>query len=203
MPITLTRNRILDEAMRLFSDQGFKATTIVQIETAVGLTPGAGGIYHHFANKEALLTAGVERHLRRLDALRDIRHVFTDLGDLRVELTITGRYILAELDRESELLRILTTEARTRPQLLKHATDQLVGTTLDGFANWLIARSERQLSTEQAQALASISLGGLISSRLLNGALALADTIDDELLIGTWVGLLAPALTAAAPGEPG
>lgn len=194
MPTTLTRDRILDEAMRLFSEQGFKATTIVQIEAAAGLTPGAGGIYHHFASKEALLTAGIERHLQRLDALRDIRHVFADLGDLRVELTITARYILAELDREAELLRILTTEARNRPRLLEEATERLVGSTLHGFADWLIARSERTLSTEHAQALASLSLGGLISTRLLTGGLALTNTVDDELLISTWVDLLAPAL---------
>ncbi len=194
MPSTLTRDRILDEAMHLFSQQGFKATTIVQIETAAGLTPGAGGIYHHFANKEALLTAGIERHLRRLDALRDIRHLFTDLGDLRAELTITARYILAELDSETELLRILLTEARNRPELLKAATERLIGATLKGFAGWLIARSDHELSTAQAQALASLSLGGLISTRLLKGALALADTVDDALLVQTWVDLLAPAL---------
>ncbi len=196
MSTTLTRDRILDQAMRLFSEQGFKATTIIQIEAAAGLTPGAGGIYHHFANKEAVLAAGIERHLQRLDALRDIRHLFTDLGDVRIELTITARYILAELDRESELLAILLTEARNRPQLLKHATDRLIGATLDGFADWLIARSERALSTEKAQALASISLGGLISSRLLNGALGQTNSIDDEELIRTWVELLEPALHA-------
>ena len=194
MSTTLTRDRILDEAMRLFSEQGFKATTIVQIEAAAGLTPGAGGVYHHFANKEALLSAGVERHLQRLDALRDIRHLFTDLGDLRTELLITARYILAELDREAELLRILTTETRSRPQLLKDATDRLVGATLDGFASWLAARSERELTNEQAQALASIALGGLISTRLLQGFLALEPPIDDEVLVNTWVALLMPAV---------
>jgi AcrR family transcriptional regulator len=196
VPTTLTRDRILDEAMHLFSEQGFKATTIVQIETAAGLTPGAGGIYHHFANKEALLAAGVDRHLQRLDALRDIRHLFSDLGDIRIELTITARYILAELDRETELLRILFTEARHRPELLTDATERLVGASLDGFASWLSARSGTAIEPERARALASLSLGGLISTRLLRGGLALTGTVDDELLVQTWVDLLAPALGA-------
>jgi AcrR family transcriptional regulator len=196
--------QILDEAMHLFSEQGFKATTIVQIETAAGLTPGAGGIYHHFTNKEALLTAGVERHLQRLDALRDIRYLFTDLGDLRAELTITARYILAELDREAELLQILITEARNRPQLVKDASTRLVGATLEGFASWLIARSERALGTEDAHALASLSLASLslaslISTRLLTKALAITSTLEDELLVRTWVELLTPALHPTAP----
>ena len=122
-----TRERILDEAMRLFSERGFSATSIAKIEAASGLTPGAGGLYHHFKSKEAILAAGIERQLSRLDALRDIRRVLTPLGDLKAELTLTARYILAELDNESELLRILSSEARNRPQLLTVAVDRLAG----------------------------------------------------------------------------
>src|SRR6266700_675555 len=116
-----TRDRIIDEAMRLFSAQGYKATTIAQIESAVGLTPGAGGLYHHFDSKESVLAAGIERQLARLDALRDIRRVLTPLDDLKAELTLTARYVLTELDSESELLRLLASEARNRPQLLTTA----------------------------------------------------------------------------------
>lgn len=196
MPHAPTRERILDEAMRLFSEQGFKATTIVQIEAAAGLTPGAGGIYHHFRSKEALLTAGVERHLQRLDALRDIRHVFADLGDVQIELTVTARYILAELDRESELLRILASEANARPQLLQDATDRLIGASVNAFASWLAVRSKRELSDSEAHALASLSLGALISTRLLRGAFSRAVAIDDEQLVDAWVRLLTPTLEA-------
>jgi AcrR family transcriptional regulator len=194
MPSTLTRDRILDQAMRLFSEQGFMATTIVQIETAAGLARGAGGVYHHFPSKEAILTAGIERHLERLDALRDIRELFSDLGDLRIELTITARYIFAELDREAELLRILFTESRHHPQLLQSATDRLIGASLDGFGRWLTARSERELLPDEAHALATLTLGGLIASRLLTATLHLDTTVDDETVIRTWVDLLVHAL---------
>jgi AcrR family transcriptional regulator len=193
MPSTLTHDRILDEAMHLFSDQGFAATTIVQIETAAGLARGAGGIYHHFASKDAILTAGVERHLQRLDALRDIRHLFTDLGDLRIELTITARYVLAELDHETELLRIVINESRHRPEL-QHVTDRLIGASLTAFAGWLTARSERRLAPDEADALATLTLGGLIANRLLGATLALDTTVDDETIVRTWVELLLPAL---------
>src|SRR5271167_4692722 len=104
---TTTRERIIDEAMHLFSQHGYAATSVAKIESAAGLTPGAGGVYHHFDSKEAVLAAGIERQLARLTALRDIRRVLGELGDLRAELTLTARYILAELDSESELLRIL------------------------------------------------------------------------------------------------
>ncbi|HEY2767492.1 MAG TPA: TetR family transcriptional regulator, partial [Solirubrobacteraceae bacterium] len=70
-----TRDRIVDEAMSLFSQHGYAATSVAKIEAAAGLTPGAGGLYHHFASKEAVLAAGIERQLARLDALREIRGV--------------------------------------------------------------------------------------------------------------------------------
>ena len=120
-----TRERIIDEAMRLFSEQGYAATSIAKIEAGAGLSAGAGGLYHHFKSKEAVLAAGIERQLSRLDALREIRHVLGPLGDLKSELTLIARYVLAELDSESELLRILAIEARNRPQLLTAAVDQL------------------------------------------------------------------------------
>ena len=116
---------------------------IAKIEAAAGLTPGAGGIYHHFASKEAVLAAGIERHLSRLGALREIRHVLGSLGDLKAELTLTARYVLAELDSESELLRILASDARNRPQLLTTAVEELVSSTFTGFAAWIGERAER------------------------------------------------------------
>jgi AcrR family transcriptional regulator len=50
-----TRQRIIDEAMRLFGEQGYAATTIAQIEAAAGLSPGSGSLYRLFPSKQALL----------------------------------------------------------------------------------------------------------------------------------------------------
>lgn len=55
------RDRILHAAMDLFGRQGFRATTIAEIEEAAGLSPGAGGIYRHFASQRALLEAGLRQ----------------------------------------------------------------------------------------------------------------------------------------------
>ncbi len=194
-----TRERILDEAMRLFSERGYSATSIAKIEAASGLTPGAGGLYHHFKSKEAILAAGIERQLSRLDALRDIRRVLTPLGDLKAELTLTARYILAELDNESELLRILSSEARNRPQLLTTAADRLVSSTFTGFATWISERAERPVASEQATAIAAVGLGSLLSSRLLRDVLGITTPVGDETLVDTWVQLMVLALTDPTP----
>jgi len=177
-----TRERIVDEAMRLFSEHGYTATSIAKIEAAAGLKPGAGGIYHHFASKEAVLAAGIERQLARLGALREIRQVLGSLGDLKAELTLTARYILAELDSESELLRILASEARHQPQLLKSAVDQLVSSTFEGFAAWIAERAARPIAEKEAAAIATLGLGSLLSSRLLRDVLGIPAQVDDTTL---------------------
>jgi AcrR family transcriptional regulator len=194
-----TRDRIVDEAMHLFGQHGYASTSIAKIEAAAGLTPGAGGLYHHFKSKEAVLAAGIERQLARLDALRDIRRVLGPLGDLKAELTLTARYILAELDSESELLRILASEARNRPQLLRIATEQLVSSTFTGFAAWISERAERPIPDDEAAALAAFGLGSLLSSRLLHDVLGIPAQVDDQTLIDTWVGVMAATLAARAP----
>jgi AcrR family transcriptional regulator len=193
-----TRERIVDQAMRLFSENGYSGTSIAKIEAAAGLTPGAGGIYHHFKSKEALLAAGIERQLARLDALRDIRRVLGPLGDIKAELTLTARYILAELDSESELLRILASEARNRPQLLTAAVEQLVSSTFTGFAAWIRERAEAPLTDEQATAIAAVGLGSLLSSRLLADVLGIPAQVDDVTLVDTWVQMMTTTLTEPA-----
>jgi AcrR family transcriptional regulator len=189
-----TRERIVDQAMRLFSENGYSGTSIAKIEAAAGLTPGAGGIYHHFKSKEALLTAGIERQLARLDALREIRNVLGPLGNIKAELMLTARYILAELDSESELLRILASEARNRPQLLTTAVEQLVSSTFTGFAAWIRERAEAPLTDEQASAIAAVGLGSLLSSRLLADVLGIPAQVDDVTLVDTWVQMMTTTL---------
>jgi AcrR family transcriptional regulator len=189
-----TRERIVDEAMRLFSQRGYAGTSIARIEEAAGLTPGAGGLYHHFKSKEAVLAAGIERQLERLGALRKIRQVLGSLGDLRAELKLTARYFLAELDGESELLRILASDVRNRPQVLTAAAEELVSSALTDFAGWIAAEAARPMPPEEAKAIAVFGLGSLLSSRLLRDVLGIAVQVDDEPLVDAWVEMMATAI---------
>jgi AcrR family transcriptional regulator len=53
-----TRQRVLDEAQRLFRERGYAATSMEQIAEAADVTKGA--IYGHFTSKEDLLLSAVE-----------------------------------------------------------------------------------------------------------------------------------------------
>ena len=190
-----TRDRIIDAAMRLFSEHGYAATSVAKIEAAAGLKPGAGGLYHHFQSKEAVLAAGIERQLQRLDALRDIHRVLTPLEDHTAELSVIACYILAELSGESELLLILAAEARSRPALLTAAVEKLVNITFNSFAAWIGERAEQPIADEQASAIAALGFGSLLSCHLLCDLLGVPAHVESETLLDTWIKLMASALT--------
>ena len=61
-----TRQRLLDAAARLFSQQGYDATGVAQICASAGVSKGA--FYHHFETKQAVFLALLEEWLARLDA---------------------------------------------------------------------------------------------------------------------------------------
>src|SRR5205823_10602748 len=128
--------------MRLFGERGYDATSVAEIERSAGLTPGAGGLFHHFRSKEAVLVAGIDRHMARLEAVRQIRGAIPPLGDLRAELTLVARYAFLELEEEQELLRVLISESRQRPHLLAGAVAQVGRGTFHAFAS-LLARPGR------------------------------------------------------------
>lgn len=58
-----TRERLLAAAMPAFATEGFRATTIRGLASAVGITPGA--VYAHFDSKEAILSAALARTYRK------------------------------------------------------------------------------------------------------------------------------------------
>lgn len=63
------RARIMDEAATSFLHHGYPATSLRQIATAVGMK--AGSIYYHFASKEELLTAILQRGISVMQAAFD------------------------------------------------------------------------------------------------------------------------------------
>jgi AcrR family transcriptional regulator len=172
--------------MHLFGEHGFRGTSVAAIERAAGLTPGAGGLYHHFRSKDAVLIAGLERHLGKLDVLRDIRRLFTGVGDLGIELLLTARYVLSELEAEGELLQVLVSEARRRPELVKDAVTTLVDSTYEEFVAWLT--EDWAIPTDRARSVSAIALGSLLSHHLWKTLLpADARSMDDEQFVTMWV----------------
>lgn len=61
MPRATTRDRIEEEADKLFYENGFEATSFADIADAVGIS--RGNFYHHFKSKDDILDAVIDRRL--------------------------------------------------------------------------------------------------------------------------------------------
>jgi AcrR family transcriptional regulator len=90
---TDTRGRILDAARDMFVERGYEATTMRAIADRVEYTPTA--IYHHFRNKEALITELCTLDFRelagrfnRIEKVPDPLERIARLGEAYVEFAI-------------------------------------------------------------------------------------------------------------------
>ena len=64
-----TKQKILDKALELFSEQGYDAVSVGQIAKAVGIT--APSLYNHFPSKQAIFDALVASTAARYEADTD------------------------------------------------------------------------------------------------------------------------------------
>jgi AcrR family transcriptional regulator len=186
-----TRDRLVTEAMRLFSVKGFEATSVSQIEAAAGLAAGSGALYHHFKSKEALLSAGIDRQLDRRRAMHDIRALFAGLGDLRAELTALGRYLLTVVDEEIELLQIAARTPAGRSARLDSACAALVDGLNAELAEWITAWAP-ELPQQECEVLAALGINSILGTRIETSLFHQpAARIPDDRYLIEWTALLA------------
>jgi AcrR family transcriptional regulator len=188
---TSTRERLLTEAMRLFSDKGFEATSVSQIEAAAGLAAGSGALYRHFKSKDDLLVAGIDRQLDRRAAMADIRALFAGLGDLHSELTVLGRYLLTVIDQESELLQIAARTPAGLSERLDTAYAALVDSLIEELSGWITAWAPRA-SSEQAKVLAALGINSILGERFATDLFRRSEApISDDRYLREWTAVLA------------
>jgi AcrR family transcriptional regulator len=85
-----TRQIILDAAERLILSQGYNGTSMRQIAQEAGVA--LGGIYNHFASKEAIFAALLERHQPYSDIVAGINSLSdgsaTELADRAARMAV-------------------------------------------------------------------------------------------------------------------
>jgi AcrR family transcriptional regulator len=179
-----TRERLLREGLALFAKQGFAATSVGEIEAAAGLQPRRGALYRHFPSKEALLEAAVAAHF---DAVQQVNLELFQARDTdpKTVALVFGRWLLADLDAQENMTRILEREGdrlthlRDRFRAGAEAGFLAVRSILDG---WLRDRG----STLDAAAMAATLMGGIVNFRRSAWTLGAAplELDDDRFLTG-------------------
>lgn len=185
-PVAPTRQRILDAALDLFAERGFTGTSVGDVESAAGLSPRSGALYKHFPSKRALLEAAFDERMEAIAEFRALVHL-SDLGDARAELTLIGRWGLAELRRERQLARLVMKDGDRVPGIADRFRDTIVLPGLALSADVIARHRPDPLADPEATAAAlCASLVGFS----LQGALFGDDvSVDDDRLVAAWVDL--------------
>jgi AcrR family transcriptional regulator len=150
-----TKDRVVQEAMRLFGEQGYAATSIAQIEAAAGLSPGSGSLYKHFRSKAALLAEGITRLIDAGEQLRALLDTPPDPATAALPLRERVAYVaeagLQRLGEERDFNRILMRDLQSFPELLARARDDEIRHNHLGLSKWLAvqAQSEPEGDTER------------------------------------------------------
>jgi AcrR family transcriptional regulator len=186
---TSTPQRILDAAMRLFAERGYRGTSVGEIERAAGLAPRSGALYQHFEGKEDVLEKAIERQLEAIDDLGSALEMLP-LGNLRAELTLMARWNLASLDRRRDLALFVHREGDRLPEALREKLyERLVGRPYEQVVGWLRDRVKESGAREpDLHALALIIVEPMSSYRSIGWVFGrVPGKVDDERFIETWV----------------
>ena len=191
-PDRTTRERLLDAGLHLFAERGFRGTTVGDIEAAAGLTPRSGALYKHFGSKRELLEGAVERHIYELRSIESVVNLMP-LGDLRAELTLLARWILAEFDRERELCLVLEKNGAELPDLRDRIYDEIVQVGYQLAVDYIrrFLKDVPRLGDLDAEALAAIALGATANHRRTEWTFGRTPLeLDDERFVAGIVDLL-------------
>lgn len=116
-----TKDRIVDAALASFGGRGFEATSLDALAASIGVTKQT--ILYHFASKEALLTAVLDRSAVELAEALESALVRAGQGWSRVEAIVRSVFRLAA--RRPELLEFVREVSRLGPPAATRLTAAL------------------------------------------------------------------------------
>src|SRR5436190_13414596 len=193
-----TRDLIVREALRLFAESGYAATSVSQIEKAAGLKPGAGGLYSHFPSKRHVLDAAVASCVSTADAAYAM-HAALPLEDLRSELTVLVRGSLQLFDATGYWVKLRAREAAQFPDLFSGKAD-LSNRARRYLSDWLSSKVAAGLVTaHDTDAMAEVLFGAISSywHREAEGPRRRSG-VDRPRFIAAWVDLTSGLLASGA-----
>jgi AcrR family transcriptional regulator len=124
-------SELLDAAMTVFAEKGYRNTRLEEIAAAAGVTKGT--IYHYFDTKEELLLRAIERHhervFGRLEA--DLRNV-PGPASARIRLLVHEGFGARDSDQQKVLALLLQGIAHEVPAAYRQwlSTGPVAGTKL-------------------------------------------------------------------------
>lgn len=156
-----TRERILTEAIRLFSSRGYAATSVEDIQAACGLAPGSGALYKHFPSKKALLEQAVSRNLHVIAQRK--RAALAELpDDPHAALRLVANVVWTFLGSERDLIRIMVREFDDFPELFDELWQGVLAHVYQECAGWIATlREQGRAEVTDPEATAAVIIASL------------------------------------------
>lgn len=153
------REQVLAVAVKVFNEQGYDATSVADLSTALGLTKSA--LYHHFESKAEILELALSDALDALEAVVDDATARHPLASDRLRSIVRGavRVLTEKLPSVTLLLRVRGNgEVETAALRRRRAFDQRVtGIVAE-------AQSEGLIRADVDAAVATRLIFGMINS---------------------------------------
>ncbi|MFI6482343.1 TetR/AcrR family transcriptional regulator [Nonomuraea sp. NPDC050663] len=199
-----TRERIIDEALRLFAERGYAATSVAEIEAASGLSPGAGGLYRHFKSKYEVLAAAIHEHAARTRS--QVAVSLAELDELESRTDLEGRLAhlcrsgLAKVREESELTRVFFRDLSQFPELVAVVQEGLLQPMFDAIVSWFKTQPEYAQADVDWTGVAVVLGGSVVHYRLFQETVGTSPGhAEKEQFVAGWVRLAVGLLPAHAP----
>ena len=186
---TSTPDRLLDAAALLFAERGFAGTSVADIEEAAGFTRRGGTLFKHFPSKQAVFAALIDRHADAVGDALDLTSLLP-LGDLRSELTLVARFVLAELTEEESIHRALNCGGAEVPEARERMLSDVLEPGYRRSAELLQRWIGDTYRISDPEATVTVLMGGLVNLRRnawTFGRVPLE--VDDDRAVDAWVDL--------------
>lgn len=178
---------LLEVAVGEFNTRGYDATSMEDLSRAAGITKSS--FYHHFAGKEALLRAALERAVDGLFSALDAPAARTGTPAERLRAIVAAQVavLMAELPYVTLLLRVRGNTETERWALERRRAFDAEVTALVQAA---VDAGEVRAGVDPA--LAAKLLGGLINSVVewYRPGRPGTDTLPDDVVAAAFVGII-------------
>ena len=135
------RAAIVESAIHLFAEKGFRGTTTRELAGALGVTEPV--LYQHFRAKQDLYTAIIEAKTSAAGTYTQRFQELAETGDDRAFFTALGDLVLETFENDPELMRLLLYSSLERHQLSDLFFDSVVAGFLKLVAGYIRRRIRR------------------------------------------------------------
>lgn len=152
---------IVEAAIQLFSEKGFRGTTTREIAAAVGVSEPV--LYQHFATKSDLYSAIIETKSQDVQRVSAEMEAFLSGGDDRAFFTFLANLILDFFERDPSYLRLLLFSALEKHELADRFHERQARGAIQAIAAYIAQRTQQGGFRALDPMLVALSFMGMVA----------------------------------------